>query len=232
MARIRVGIFGNYYGSLFSESRRLTNSEMQLNANYIRSYLTAEGWTLNAIAGLLGNAQHESALNPGRWQSDNVGSTSSGYGLTQWTPASKYISWCNDTGRVDPSEMDNNLARLIYEVGAGVQYYKTPDYDYNFEEFTHSTKSPYELACAFAFNYERSWTVLYGTEAEKEVLRQKRGNSANYWYEFLSGENPTFPDDGEGGEGGSTDTTRKRAKFNFILLNAKRRRNTWKNRTH
>jgi len=186
MANKRSGKFGTYYGSYFDESVTLTTAEKKVNAKYIYQYLTAEGWTINAIAGLLGNIEHESALNPGRWQSEDVNNTSGGYGLTQWTPASKYINWCKNNNLSDPSEMDNNLKRIIYELENGEQYYKTDDYNYSFKEFSKSTKTPYELACAFAWNYERSWVVLYGSASEKQALKEKRGGSANDWFDYLS----------------------------------------------
>lgn len=186
MANKRSGKYGTYYGSYFNESVTLTTSELNTNAKYIYLYLSAEGWSLNAIAGILGNMQHESALNPGRWQSNDVNNLSGGYGLTQWTPASKYINWCSENGYSDPSEMDNNLKRIIYELENGGQYYATDEYNYSFKTFSTSNKTPYELACAFAWNYERSWVVLYGSEAEKQALRELRGGSANSWYEYLS----------------------------------------------
>lgn len=233
MANLRKGTYGEYYGSFYNESETLTDEEMTVNAKYIYSSLSACGWTLNAISGLLGNAQHESALNSGRWQSDNVGNTEAGYGLVQWTPASKYIAWCTEQGYNDPSEMDNNLNRIIYELENGIQYYKTDDYNYNFREFSTSTLTAYELACAFAFNYERSWVALYGTEAEKEALRQKRGNSATYWYDYLSGETPTDPD--EGGDGDDTENETNSSyskvnKFKFILFTE--RAKAWKRRKY
>ena len=196
MANLRVGKYtGEYYGSLFGESETLTNGEMKLNAQYVYEVLKyIYGWSDNAIAGLIGNLQAESAINPGRWQSDNVGNTSGGYGLTQWTPASKYFEWCTAEGRTDPSEMDNNIERIIYEVENRLQYYTTPDYPETFTEFTKSTKSPYYLACAFAWNYERSYVVLYGTEEQRESLRQARGGNAEYWYEYLTGLQPDIPD--------------------------------------
>lgn len=204
MANLRIGKYGGqYYGSFYNESVTLTDEEMKVNARYLYEVLHfIHGWTMEAVAGLLGNAQHESALNPGRWQSDKVGIMSSGYGLTQWTPASKYINWCTEKGYNDPSEMDNNIARLMHEVQNGGQYYPKPAYPETFREFIKSTKSPYYLACAFAWNYERSYVVLYGSEAEKEALRQKRGGSADYWYNYLkdyySGtvppDNPDLPD--------------------------------------
>ena len=38
--------------------------QMQVNARYIWAYLQTQGWTLNAVAGILGNMQSESAINP------------------------------------------------------------------------------------------------------------------------------------------------------------------------
>ena len=93
MATLRNGGFGEYYGSLYGESEPLSQSEMEVNATYIYSYLNDMGWTLNSISALLGNLQAESTINPGRWQNENVGSNSNGYGLVQWTPATKYFEW-------------------------------------------------------------------------------------------------------------------------------------------
>ncbi len=211
---LRNGIFGDYYGNTFDSSNSLTQSQMNTNAFYIYSYLKHKGWSDNAIAGMLGNIQHESSMNPGRWEGDNVGS-GPGYGLVQWTPYTNYTDWCSSHNFSDPSEMDNNLARIIYELENGLQYYKTPGYPETFEEFTKSTKDPYYLACAFAWNYERSWVVLYGSEAEKEALRQKRGNTANSWYTYLTGQDPSQP------SGGASHT--KKNKYNFILFNKRRR---------
>lgn len=193
MAELRAGAYGAYYGCPYDESHALNAAQMAINAEYIYSYLSDCGWTAEAVAGLLGNMQHESSINPGRWQSDNVGNMSGGYSLVQWTPASNYISWCEGQANSDPSAMDTALSRIIYELEHGLQYYATPAYDISFRAFTQSTDSPYTLACAFAWNYERSYTVLYGTEAEKEALRQKRGGAANVWYEYLTGVTPDDP---------------------------------------
>lgn len=48
-------------------------------------------WSVEAVAGMLGNVQAESGLNPWRWQGDQYG-TSRGYGLFQYTPASDYLA--------------------------------------------------------------------------------------------------------------------------------------------
>ena len=232
MSNLRTGIYGNYYGSYWGESAPLTQSQMEVSAFYIYSALMDKGWTPQSIAGLLGNAEHESSLNPGRWQNDSVGN-SPGYGLVQWTPYRNYTDWCGEHGLSDPSEMDSAIARIIYELENGLQYIPTSSYPGSFEQFTKSTASPYDLACAFAWNYERSAVVLWGansyeeaqtlTEAEKEAnrerLRQQRGASAEEWYTYLTGKEPTPP-----GSGGSTETKRRK-KYNFILFGRKQWRN-------
>ena len=220
MSNLRTGIYGEYYGSYWGESAPLTSAQMEVSAFYIYSALTDKGWTPEAIAGLLGNLQHESSINPGRWEGDSVGS-GPGYSLVQWTPYTNYTDWCAAEGRSDPSEMDNAIARILYELENGLQYYATDSYFLSFREFTQSTGSPYDLACAFAWNYERSWTVLYGTEAEKEALRQLRGGSAERWYTYLTGKEPTPP-----GSGGSTIKSKRRKKYNFVLFGKKPWRTT------
>lgn len=220
MSYLRTGNYGSYYGSYWGESAPLNQTQMETNAFYIYSALTAAGWTPEAIAGLLGNMQHESTLNPGRWEGDSVGS-GPGYSLVQWTPYTNYTDWCEANGRADPSEMDNALARILYELNNGLQYYETESYPFTFREFTQSTEAPYELACAFAWNYERSAVVLSGTEEEKEALRQVRGGAAEAWYTYLTGKEPTPP----GGGGGATTTTKRRNGYKFVMFGRKPWRN-------
>lgn len=208
---LRFGNYGSYYGNDYNSSKSLSMDQMKVNAKYISSYLQDKGWTLNAIAGVLGNMQHESTINPGRWEGDDVGD-GPGYGLVQWTPYTKYTDWATLNGYPDPSVMDGNLARVIYDFTHNVQYYPTDNYPESRSEFTKSTKTPYYLACAFAFNYERSWVALYGTEEEKQALREKRGNSATFWYEYLTGSTPITPT-----------TTKKKKGYKFVLFNRRRR---------
>lgn len=150
----RTGLYGTYWGNTYNSSNALTMEQMKVNASYIARYLQGQGWTINAIAGMLGNMQSESSINPGRWQSDIVAPsdpTYAGYGLVQWTPYTKYTNWV--TG--DPSTMDNNISRILYEVQNNIQWIATTTYNFSFSEFTHSTDSAYNLAMAFLANYER-----------------------------------------------------------------------------
>lgn len=168
--------------AIHSSNSYLSLSQMTDNAKYIYEYLRNKGWTKNAICGMLGNMQRESTINPGIWQNLDEGNTSLGFGLCQWTPASKYINWCNEHG-FTPSSMDSNLKRIIWELENGEQYYPTTEYPETFSQFTKSTKSVTYLASAFLHNYERA-----GVSAEAE-----RQENATYWYSVLSDSVPFEP---------------------------------------
>lgn len=94
-------------------------------------------------------------------------------GLVQWTPYTKYTEWVSG----DPSTMDNNLSRIIYEIENNLQWIPTQTYNFSFEEFSKSELSPYELGLAFLSNYERP----------AEPNQPQRGTQAEFWFEFLGG---------------------------------------------
>lgn len=220
MANERTGKYGGtYYGSYFTESEPLNNSEMAVNSRYLYEVLHyIHGWTMNGVAGLLGNTQAESSINPGRWQSDNVGNYSAGYGLVQWTPATKYTDWCNSNGYSDPSEMDAAIARIIYELENGGQWYATDSYDMSFSEFATSDSDPGTLAKAFLLNYERP-------ADQSSSVQEYRAGLATNWYTYLSeyyaGITPDIPDP-------EPDTPSKpwskKKGYNFLLFNQSKRR--------
>lgn len=205
MSNLRSGTYGDYYGSFFGESSALTTEQMTVNVAYITKFLRANGWTDNSIAAICGNMQAESSLNPGRWQSEDVGNYNLGYGLVQWTPATKYINWCATEG-IAPEDMDSGLKRILYELENNIQWIATNSYNYSFKSFSKSTAPPSILAAAFMLNYERP--------ADQSASAQtNRGNRANIWYEYITGISG-------GGSGGSTTTKKKRKGFNFVLFNA------------
>jgi surface antigen len=211
-------------GWINEESRRL-------NARYICKYLINCGWSLNAVAGLLGNLEHESYINPGVTEFGG-----SGYGLVQWTPPSKFTNWCDaQNPKLDHDDVDAQLARIEHErnhdfgVHNGGNAYSCSCNQYNFYtadqygtkftgsagpfgpekfyDFATSTKSPYDLACAFLYNYEKPASIIYGANADPETgrtayqvglsktpeqreayrkpVREKRGATAEKWYKYL-----------------------------------------------
>ena len=190
-------------------SYSISLDEMKSNAKYIWQYFSSRGWTLNAVAGLLGNMQQESKLSPAIWESTIEGSIVNadgtqvlnmsainsyyankgrypGYGLTQWTPYSKYTDWCASHS-LAYWDMDSQLQRIEYEVENKVQWQARPSkgYDLTFSEFISSTQDAAWLAAAFAFCYERP-ARSSGTAAEQDALRKERGANGDFWYSYLS----------------------------------------------
>lgn len=160
----------------YTGNRYLSLAEMTVNAQYIMNYLLPRGWTKNAIAGMLGNMQTESTINPGIWQNLDEGNMNVGFGLVQWTPASKYINWANERG-LDYKTMDANLERIIWEVENNVQWISTSQYPMSFQEFMVSTQSPEYLAQVFLINYERP----------ANQNQPERSTQARYWFDNLDG---------------------------------------------
>ena len=71
------------YSRVGVDSDRLTAEQQKANAEYIFNYLSLQGWSKEAICGLLGNIHHESFLNPGVWEIQD--DPFWGYGIVQWT---------------------------------------------------------------------------------------------------------------------------------------------------
>lgn len=190
-------------------NRYLSQAEKEDNARYIWNYLGARGWSKNAVAGMLGNMETESSINPGIWQGLNEG-VGPAYGLVQWDPYTKYTNWCSDNG-LEKSHMDSALKRIEYELENGLQYYPTDSYPETFAEFKVSTASPYYLGMAFLANYERP----------AEPNQPARGEQAERWYSFLEGL-PVVPDNPD-----TPGTWVPRKRMSFLLLALTRRRKQW-----
>lgn len=184
----------------YSSNSFLSFAQMTENANYILSYLTGQGWTRNAICGILGNMQSESTINPGIWEGLNSNNPSGGFGLVQWTPSTKYINWCISRG-INPPDINSNLQRILYEVENNLQFYSSR---MSFAQFTQNTTlSAYDLAMIFLSAYERP----------ANPSQPWRGEQAEYWKQNLTG-SPYIPP-------GST--AKKKSNIFLFLINKKGR---------
>lgn len=168
------------------------------NAKMIYGVLSAQGWTLNAVCGVLGNMGAESGYNPWRWQSDKIGSsggspwTNKGYGLVQFTPGGKYIndSHAKAFSGYGPNFSDkrgnvnDGNAQMLF-VDGYADYYSTSKYPLSYAAFKISTETPSYLAKAWLYNYERP--------KDPAATENARAANAEYWYQVLSGEPPTPP---------------------------------------
>lgn len=179
---------------MISGNRWLTLAEAEENAREIYAYLAGASvenrWTSYAVCAMLGNMWVESHINPAIWQGLNEGNLSGGYGLTQWTPATKVLNWLKDNGYPLDSGT-GQLEKIKAEVPAlpsdeiNGQWLKTSKYPYSFYEFTQwtageSVESMLKmLADMFMRNYERP----------RDLNQPTRGKMAWYfWQKFYNGE--------------------------------------------
>lgn len=163
--------------------------------------LGSRGWTLNAVSGLLGSQEYESAYNPWRWESDVVlphnsplipSSRTHGYGLFQFTPSGKYILDGNAQSYPEfaPNFSDqaglptDGIAQLKFMDEYG-DYIPTRAYPLSFSQFKVSTDTPEYLAGAWVYNYERP--------ASPSATIAGRREAARYWYQVLQGLPPIPP---------------------------------------
>lgn len=160
----------------YSSNSYLTLDQMTVNAQYIANYLIGQGWTKNAICGMLGNMQAESTINPGIWENLDEGNLSGGFGLVQWTPATNYLDWADANG-LARTDIESQIKRILYEVQNNLQWISS---SMTFKQFTQSTDTPYNLAMDFIADYERP----------ANPDQPSRGDNANYWYNNLNFQGP------------------------------------------
>lgn len=167
----------------------LSESEMQNNALLVASFFRERGWSDQAIGGVLGNLQQESTINPGLWQNRTVGSP--GYGLFQYTPHQKYVSYCEEQGYGFPPDPQlDPIYQMIYMLEnrhtyAGdlyIEYIPTTAYPLTYAEYQTSTRPATELAVIWLYNVERP---LY--DPAEEV---RRSAYAAYWYDYITRHEP------------------------------------------
>lgn len=171
------------------------------NALMIYSILYGLGWTLNAVCGLIGNFEHESALNPWRWQDDIVlssqdsynidVSTAHGYGLGQFTPAGKYAHDPNaqslqgfGVNYSDVAGSRNDGTAQLNFINLYADYLPTSTWPQTYSDFKVWNGSPEDAASIWLHNYERP--ASYSTEND-------RRSSARYWFDLLGGYIPPTP---------------------------------------
>lgn len=161
--------------SWIAKNEYLTQTEMENNAKLVWDYFGSRGWSLSAVAAMLGNMQTESNINPGIWES--LVEYGGGYGLVQWTPYTKYSEWAGSNWQ---NNGNKECARIFYELNNGLQWISTDLYPLSFAEFSKSGNTPEYLAEAFLYNYERP-------AVQPQPVRETQ---ARAWYNFLDGKTP------------------------------------------
>lgn len=121
-------------------------------ATEIYNFFKGKGWSKNAICGLLGNIEVETAytFNP----DINAYNGDGGYGLLQWTPGSKLKKWAESNG-LNFRTINTQCRRIQYEYENKIQYYTSSYCSLTFSQYIKSSNSPDYLAECFTHNYER-----------------------------------------------------------------------------
>lgn len=202
------GKYGKYYSA---HLKPLSGSYRDANAWCIYKGLKAAGWSIEAIAGLCGNIQNESAFSPGRYEKDKKRPwpyANWGCGLTQWTPNFKLFDWCKNNGDVHVYAIESQIDCINYESLNNIQYGRASSWPYEgeipktFTAYRVSTMSPFQLGKAFWYCYERP-------KDPSEANGNARGRNAEKWYKFFTGSEPPTPVDPtpDPGPGGGENVT-------------------------
>lgn len=170
--------FGNPTSELCEHNEKAIN-----NANVIKDYFLAQGWTINAIAGLCGNIQQESTFNPALQE---VGAgENGGHGLVQWTPPTdlyhvmdvlygSHADWTDGQKQLSVIFAEFQQSSGIKNWGIEPQWYPRHGYNMTWKEWSQSTADAGYLAMAFQEEYERPYVI----HAEREAFGQR-------WYRYF-----------------------------------------------
>ena len=183
--------YNGYYLCLDYGLRYLTDEQIKNNGLRLAKRLYRFGWTKEAIAGLLGNVEVESGMNPGCCENDAYFSRpfnelldntdmlryediyGGGIGFTQWTPGiRKYIDGFCET--FDPPLLwydgDSQAQRLKYEAETNVQM---P----NMDRYITYHMDPAAMAEWFLYAYEKP--------ADPEASVAERRRLGTKWYNYI-----------------------------------------------
>lgn len=170
--------------------RDMTDADRENNAIMAAVQLYSYGWTLEAIAGALGNFEAESNLDP---QATGTG----GGGLVGWTPLSNYKRWSDYYGYTwyDGEKQIEFINMNVYCTGIGqdgptfrTQWTARPSIGMNFtfDEYITMTDTPEQMTRYWMRCYERPLD-------QSEAAQQSRAERGRKWYDFLLGMNFESP---------------------------------------
>lgn len=191
----------------------IPEADMQNNAEIMYTMCHGMGWTLNAVAALLGNCQAESALNPGTTETSAMQKGSDGTGLFQWTSTSSDATnpllqvlgtiygttdnWYDGTRQMNALFAEYQQSNFNqkqddkHDWGIQAQWINSDGSLYGFSldkmswyTWAHSSADLETLTKSFMVSYERP-----SYDASKNHW-QTRVSNAQYWYSYLQGYDP------------------------------------------
>lgn len=186
----------------------LSDAEMRNNAECARTIMSNNGWTLQAIAGALGNMQRESTLNAGACETNRGiprgGSLyyGGGLGLIQWTDYPAYTrqyvhpllwyanyvggNWWDGTLQCNMLDYATDPTITDCGVGQGARWgwLDSPSYySTDFDTYRYDDSLNVRECAAY-------WYFCMEMHSAYEDQLELRKAYAEYWYTYLSGEEP------------------------------------------
>ena len=226
------------FNKIITDSAPWTKYSQQAKENATEIYgvlYNSYGWTLNAVCGALGSMSNESYLNPGQYELGHGTPTNPwgygyGVGLIQFTSPdvsnypNPWLYWCQqnnvaiDDGYEQLRLCDNAEDPAYQSMGLSEGIWgwlTTSQYPMHLSEYKVSTLAPSYLAQVWFHNLERP--------PAGDTTESQRMTDANYWYQYLSGQDPPDPGPGPGPGPHPTPTGSKKMPLWFYLKHPYRR---------
>lgn len=142
----------------------LTQAEKDENASRVYTFFTKQGWTKEAICGMLGNMDVESRMNP---RAESTGADT--YGLVQWHPASKLTNWAISENLNWELGL-TQCKRIAYEEYLNLQWASWSTYTFSYwaremidtvEHMAQIFMTHYEVADPGTLAERQEWALYY-----------------------------------------------------------------------
>lgn len=189
------------YALIQQDTSLLTDTQTNANAEWIYNFLTnTQNCSGRGACAILGNMQMESGLNPGAWEI--MSDENLGYGIIQFTPASRFLDWASSQGILKPPfnytlpTAANNLAAKDPEELLSTEmdflmidlakYFSRPDSgDIPFPELNIQTFNGFKRSDGTVAQLTEVFQEYYVRPANPNATLQNRINFATAWAKFF-----------------------------------------------
>lgn len=173
---------------------QLTEDQILGNAQMVDAFMRPRFWSVESIAAMCGNLAQESYINPGQWEGGQYENMSRGYGLGQWTPATKLRDFAEERGL---TWRGNGNTQCIYIDAWEEQWHASTmengtlqNPPITFDQFKqNATNLSVDRLCELWYFYWEEPTYEY---PEYKSLPVRKAWAAKI-YELIAGTNPPQP---------------------------------------
>ena len=167
-----------------------TSEAVKGNAQEVYTQLKGAGWTDNAAFAVIGNLCHESCgINPAQWEGGRGYSWDFGFGVAQWTPATKVSNYIGSQaqGVVDDGTAQINL--LLSDAGQYTTAFLNPDGTSNYYNLSGlpylTTLAAFSQSTAPVDDLTKVWAVCWERPNNQYAAFDTRIMYARYFAQLL-----------------------------------------------